>query len=122
LTPAVHKQVIDLIREGNYIEVACAAAGIGKVTYYGWLKRAKADRAAGRLTSYVQLLNDAEVAEAFAQTAMLREIRAEPGGNRWLAARRWRHLYGDQVTLTHEVRKELTAAEIRGLLFGSQEE
>lgn len=41
--PEISRELIDyiarLVRIGNYIDVACAAAGISRQTYYNWAKR-----------------------------------------------------------------------------------
>src|SRR5687768_308853 len=39
LTPAISKVICDYLRDGNFTETACAAAGIHKDTYYGWRRR-----------------------------------------------------------------------------------
>lgn len=122
LTPVVSKSICDLIRAGNYLQTACLASGLAQPTFYLWLSKAKEHRAQGIQSPYREFLEDVERAEAYAQVDMLKGIREEPGGNRWLAARRWRKLYGDQVTLTHETKPELTAEQIRALLFGSIKE
>ena len=36
LTPSVHKIIVDLIAEGNYIITACQAAGISYDSYNHW--------------------------------------------------------------------------------------
>jgi hypothetical protein len=38
LTPQLQEKVVAMIRGGNYIETAAAAAGISKQTLYTWLK------------------------------------------------------------------------------------
>jgi transposase len=37
LTPERHAKIVELVKHGNYINVACAATGINEQTYYGWL-------------------------------------------------------------------------------------
>lgn len=39
LTPKLQKEIMTVIRSGNYIETACAYVGINKDTYYEWMKR-----------------------------------------------------------------------------------
>ena len=39
LTPEVQARIVEAIEAGNYIEVAAAAAGISKPTFYGWMQR-----------------------------------------------------------------------------------
>lgn len=39
LTPERHKQIVDLVRAGNYPEIAAQAAGINAATYYRWMQK-----------------------------------------------------------------------------------
>ncbi len=41
LDDALHNRVIDLVRMGCYVQVACAASGIGANTYFRWLRRGR---------------------------------------------------------------------------------
>lgn len=41
LTPELQDQVIELIKAGNYIEVACAACGITDKSYYNWVAKGR---------------------------------------------------------------------------------
>jgi len=41
LTPETQTRVIEALRAGNYIDAACAYAGIGTSTYYRWMQRAQ---------------------------------------------------------------------------------
>lgn len=45
LTPDLMAKVLDALRAGNYIETACAYAGIGTTTYYRWMEQAEDDKA-----------------------------------------------------------------------------
>ena len=40
LTPDTQNRIIEALRAGNYIDVACSYAGIGTTTYYRWMQRA----------------------------------------------------------------------------------
>lgn len=39
LEEAVVQRLVDLLKAGNYIDVALTAAGVGKSTFYDWLER-----------------------------------------------------------------------------------
>lgn len=41
LTPQRHHRIVQLIRNGNYIDVACAAAGLDSRSYYKWCARGR---------------------------------------------------------------------------------
>lgn len=104
LTPELTDEVVWLILEGNYIEVACQAVGISKSTFHNWQRRgaeamARAeeqvetteDLAGDKLYNvldpsewvYVDFLHALKTAEAFAETELLRQAR--PGFPGWQA-------------------------------------
>lgn len=39
LKPEVSDRILQMLRAGNYVDVACRAAGIGQSTFYDWLAR-----------------------------------------------------------------------------------
>lgn len=39
LTPEIQTRVVNLLRVGNFVEVAMEAVGISKETFYAWVKR-----------------------------------------------------------------------------------
>lgn len=39
LTPERRARIIGLIEDGNHLRTACAAAGVGESTFYGWLTK-----------------------------------------------------------------------------------
>jgi len=41
LTPDTQSRIVEALRAGNYIDAACAYAGIGTTTYYRWMQRAQ---------------------------------------------------------------------------------
>lgn len=43
LTPEVEARLCQLLAAGNYIDVACAAAGVARQTFYGWMRRGALD-------------------------------------------------------------------------------
>jgi len=71
LTPELQERILQLIRKGNYIEVACAAVGIDKSTYYKWLQRGQQAKSG----KYFDFFIAAKKAEREAETAFLDRIR-----------------------------------------------
>ena len=63
LDPATTQRVVDLIRAGNYLEVAATAAGIHRSTLYRWMRHGR-DQKRGR---YRKFLNQVEKAQAEAE-------------------------------------------------------
>jgi len=47
LDPATMQKIVDLIRAGNYLEVAATAAGIHRSTLHRWMKHGR-DQERGR--------------------------------------------------------------------------
>ena len=64
LTPELESEIVELIKVGNYVETACAVAGIGKTTFYEWMKKANASV---RYNKYVRFRNAVEKAQAWAE-------------------------------------------------------
>jgi hypothetical protein len=47
LTDEVADRIVQLLRAGNYVETAVAAAGVGRATFYEWLGRGDPDGTVG---------------------------------------------------------------------------
>lgn len=114
LTPELQEQLLYLILEGNYIEVACQAAGIDKTTYYRWIRRAEEAEAkaaemleddeletngAGAIYDhadpadwpYLDFRHAIKSAEAFAETEDLRKVDGRDGWQAFMARLERRH-------------------------------
>jgi len=90
LTQALTATVVRYLKDGAYLETACAAAGIGKSTLHRWLKQAAEDDKAGELETPAQEFRDA-VEEALAQAELddLGKISKAAKKGNWSAAA-WR--------------------------------
>ena len=84
LDPATMQRIVDLIRAGNYLEVAATAAGIHRSTLYRWLRHGR-DQKRGR---YRKFLNQVEKAQAEAESRDVALI-AKAASEDWKAAA-WR--------------------------------
>lgn len=69
--PELTARLVEILREGNYVETACAIVGIHKDTYYEWRKRGEAGEA-----GYVEFLDQITRASAEAERAALAVIRS----------------------------------------------
>lgn len=67
LTPEVLARIINAVRTGNYIEPACAYAGIDQRTYHNWVARAKGARSG----EYFQFFQALKQAQAEAEIALV---------------------------------------------------
>lgn len=84
------KELVDrllaALRAGNYIETACAYAGIGTTTYFRWLKEAEADDAPEHLR---ELRESVESARAQAIVRNVKLIQDAATNGTWQAAAWW---------------------------------
>ena len=64
LTPELEAEIVELIKVGNYVETACGVVGIGKTTFYEWMKKANASV---RFNRYVRFRNAVEKAQAWSE-------------------------------------------------------
>ena len=67
LTPLVQERILKLLRLGNYIYVACKAAGIHKDTFYEWMKRGRSSKAEDERFATFAIEVDAALGEAEAR-------------------------------------------------------
>jgi transposase len=85
LTGDLIERITRLIGDGNYIEVACAAVGIGKTTFYRWLERGeKAETGV-----YRDFWNAVKKAEAESESKYVGVIRDAANSGTWQAAAWW---------------------------------
>ena len=82
LTPKVEKEFVDLVKSGNYIETACVMVGIGRSTYYDWIKKANDSIESNRYTKFRDNVRKAQ-AWAEARDIFIISRHAE---NNWRAA------------------------------------
>lgn len=107
MEPAVTQRIVDLIRAGNYLEVAATAAGIHKSTLHRWLRYGR-DQTRGR---YRKFLTHVEKAQAESESRDVALI-AKAASTDWRAAA-WRlekklpRRYGPRVQIS--VQQELDA-------------
>jgi transposase len=94
LTPEVREQVVELVRQLNYAETAAGCAGIGKSTYYRWMKRGE-DEESGPYREFKDAVRLAEAEAEMKALAMVRD--AAPRDWRaatWFLERRFPHRWG----------------------------
>jgi len=84
LTDQLQERIVLSLRAGNYLETACKANGINKVTLYNWLDRA----AKTKEPKYVAFLNAVEKAQSEAEQRDVALI-AQAAVSQWQAAA-WR--------------------------------
>jgi hypothetical protein len=98
LTPARHALVVDMVRRGNFLRAAAAAAGVAERTVYQWRERGEADHAADVPSVYRAFAEDLAAADAEAEMRLLAMIDGSAVDGDWKAAawileRRWPDRY-----------------------------
>ena len=83
LTPEPQKKIVNIIKKGNYIRVACQAVGISHTTYFSWIKKGEEG-----ISPYVEFLYAVEKAESEAQIEFIKIIAAQ-APKQWQAAAWW---------------------------------
>jgi hypothetical protein len=83
LTPQTQAKIVELIRGGNYAEIAAAAAGIGERTFYSWMQRGEREED----SIYAEFRQVIKEAEAEAEIEAVAQVRA--GGKGWQAPMTW---------------------------------
>jgi transposase len=120
LTPEVQERLCSAVRAGNYLQAACAYAGISVQTLSTWVKRGRERR-----QPYLDFLETLQKAKADAEVAVVALWRQQIPDN-WQAARaflerrfpdRWgrKDTHKVNVTATASVKVEHEAAELRKL-------
>jgi hypothetical protein len=112
LTPAVHAQIVEAIRQGNFAHVAAAAAGVPRSTFFRWKQHGTAGEA-----RYVPFVEAIEAAEAYADTHAVAVIttamRDDPKDAAWYLERKHPKRWGrrdrrDPVTPQAQHRVSIT--------------
>ena len=108
LDEVVTQRILDLIRAGNYLEVAAAAAGIHRTTLHRWIRLGREQKRG----KYRRFLNVAEKAQAEGESRHVALI-AKAATDDWKAAawsleRRAPRRYGARVQIS--VQEEFESA------------
>jgi transposase len=118
LNAEIQKQIVDLIRAGNYIETASSCVGINKTTLYDWLKRGAKEKARtdGKIDKreeiFVQFSNAVEkaIAEAEARDVMViaNASKTDWKASAWRLERKFPNKWGRKDHLSAEIHSEHT--------------
>lgn len=81
LTPEVQEKIVSLVRAGNYPEVAAQAAGVGRSTYYDWMRWA--DEKGKPYSDFSEAVKEAQAA---AESHAVTIIRKAAMDGSWQAA------------------------------------
>jgi transposase len=102
----VAKRITDLVRVGNYVETAAAAAGVHKVTLHRWLRRGREEES-GPYHDLFEALEKAQGESESRDVALLAKAAAEDWqAAAWRLERRFPRKYGARVQMS--VQEELS--------------
>jgi transposase len=104
----VGERIVQLLRAGNYKEIAARAAGVGTSTLYRWLETGEADHEHDRDTPLREFWDAVEKAQAEAEATDLALIAKAARSGQWQAAawrleRKFPDRWGRREKHTHEV-------------------
>ena len=102
LTPEKQDQIVDLVRNGIFIETACAAVGIGTTTYYRWIQKADDPNAPDKYREFRDAVTRARAtAEARNVAIVQRAANADWRASAWFLERSFPSRYGRREHVEH---------------------
>ena len=97
LTAEMHSEIVELIKVGNYIETACAVAGLHKSTFYDWMKIADASTHKNKYTNFSDAVKKAMAwAEARDVAIIARHSEKYWQASAWRLERKYPERWGRQ--------------------------
>lgn len=82
LSPELREQIAQLIRAGNTVETAAAAAGLSERSFYSWMERGEAESSG----DYVDFRDAVEQARAESEAVLVARIAKAASSGSWQAA------------------------------------
>jgi len=92
------KKICNYVREGVTYEVAARLAGVHPATFHRWKTRGMQAKR-GIYRKFWEALQEAD---AQAEVKLLREVRKEKGGPKWIMERRWPERWGQKIEMRNE--------------------
>ena len=105
LDPALAQRIVDLIRAGNYLEVAATAAGIHRSTLHRWMRHGR-DQHRGRFRRFLTAVEKAQAEAESRDVALIARAASEDWrAAAWRLERKQPRRYGPRVAIS--VQQEL---------------
>lgn len=126
LTPERHEEIVEILSRGNFVSVACRAAGISRDTYYKWRERGQKAldasdnldvRASDPEWIYALFVKDTDAALVGAEDRIVAQLQNAAEGGDVKAQieflkRRWRTRWGDSEHVTQETQVHVKSVKI----------
>src|SRR5512140_887780 len=107
LEPALTQRLVDLIRAGNYLEVAATAAGIHRSTLHRWMRHGRAQQR-GRYRKFLSAVEKAQAESESRDVAIIAKAASDDWkAAAWRLERKQPRRYGPRVAVS--VQQELDA-------------
>jgi transposase len=107
LEPIITQRIVDLIRAGNFLEVAATASGIHKSTLHRWLRHGR-KQVRGRYRKFLTAVEKAQAESESRDVALIAKAASEDWrAAAWRLERKVPRRYGARVQLA--VQQELDA-------------
>jgi len=111
LTPETHAKIVGLLRHGNYLETAAAAAGISSRSIRNWIKKgAKGEEPYATFAADVeQAIAEGEALDVVKMAQLARGTKEHAPDMRalsWRLERRHRERWGAKLTIVTEAREQ----------------
>ena len=99
LDPAVTQRIVDLVRAGNYLEVAATTVGIHRTTLHRWLRLGR-DQPRGRHRKFLVAVEKAQAESESRDVALIaRASTTDWKAAAWRLERKMPRRYGPRVQL-----------------------
>ena len=107
LDPAVTQRIVDLMRAGNFIDVAATAAGVHRTTLHRWLRLGR-EQKRGKYRKFAEAVDRAQAESESRDVALIAKAASEDWrASAWRLERKAPRRYGQRVQIS--VQEELEA-------------
>ncbi len=104
LTPEIQAELVECIEAGMYYQLAWDAVGIGKTTFYEWLKKGKLENAQPIYKNFREAIKKAKSSCAKKALHLINQHSLkEWTAAAWLLERRYRQFYGKDAKELRQV-------------------
>jgi len=108
LDPVVTQKIVDLIRAGNYLEVAATAAGIHRTTLHRWVRLGR-EQKRGRYHRFLLSVEKAQAESESRDVALIAKAATDDWkAAAWRLERRSPRRYGQRVQISVQEELEST--------------